>query len=80
MQTSLVSRDRNTAVPTTIGNKMPSPDEDRAYFKTQIKELRHCASAVYLACAESVAADISDKLTRAADSIERLVTNSEAAR
>lgn len=45
---------------------------DRDYYATQIKELRRCASAVYLACAESVAADISDKLTRAADSIDRL--------
>lgn len=54
-------------------------DPDQAYFKTQIKELRRCASAVYLACAESVADDISDKLSRAADSLERLATNIEAA-
>lgn len=52
---------------------------DRAYYATQIKELRRCASVVYLACAESVADDIFDKLSRAADSIERLATNIEAA-
>lgn len=51
---------------------------DHAYFETQIKELRRCARAVYLACdSETVAADISDKLTRAADSIETLIPKPE---
>ncbi len=43
------------------------------YYETQAKELRRSATCVYLACEESVAADISDKLSRAADSIELLV-------